>query len=43
MELASRKRLMVFSGSGNEPLAEEVASILGVQLGGPPSLHWAAS
>ncbi len=34
MELASRKRLMVFSGSGNEPLAEEVASILGVQLGG---------
>ncbi len=34
MELASRKRLMVFSGSGNEPLAEEVANILGVQLGG---------
>ncbi|GMQ85393.1 MAG: ribose-phosphate diphosphokinase [Acidimicrobiia bacterium] len=34
MELPSRKRLMVFSGSGNEPLAEEVANILGVQLGG---------
>ncbi|MCH8899469.1 MAG: ribose-phosphate diphosphokinase [Acidobacteria bacterium] len=34
MELASRKRLMVFSGSGNEPLAEEVADILGVRLGG---------
>jgi len=34
MELASRKRLMVFSGSGNEPLAEEVAKILGVRLGG---------
>ena len=34
MELASRKRLMVFSGSGNEPLAEEVANILGVRLGG---------
>lgn len=34
MELASRKRLMVFTGSANQPLAEEVADILGVTLGG---------
>ncbi len=34
MELANRKRLMVFTGSANEPLAQEVADILGVQLGG---------
>jgi ribose-phosphate pyrophosphokinase len=34
MELQGRKRLMIFSGSANEPLAEEVASILGVELGG---------
>jgi ribose-phosphate pyrophosphokinase len=34
MELAGRKRLMVFSGSANEPLAREVADILGVHLGG---------
>lgn len=34
MELAGRKRLMVFSGSANMPLAEEVADILGVRLGG---------
>ncbi len=34
MELAGRKRLIVFSGSANEPLAEEVAEILGVSLGG---------
>ncbi len=34
MELRSQKRLMVFSGSANEPLAEEVARILGVELGG---------
>jgi len=34
MELPSRKRLMLFSGSANEPLAEEVAKILGVHLGG---------
>ena len=33
MELPGRKRLMLFSGSANEPLAEEVASILGVELG----------
>jgi len=34
MELPSRKRLMLFSGSSNEPLAEEVARILGIHLGG---------
>jgi ribose-phosphate pyrophosphokinase len=34
MELAGRKRLIVFSGSANEPLATEVAEILGVSLGG---------
>jgi len=34
MELRSQKRLMVFSGSANEPLAEEVSHILGVELGG---------
>jgi ribose-phosphate pyrophosphokinase len=34
MELPGRKRLMLFSGSANLPLAEEVADILGVPLGG---------
>jgi ribose-phosphate pyrophosphokinase len=34
MEIASRKRLMVFSGSANEGLAREVANILGTDLGG---------
>lgn len=34
MELPSRKRLMIFSGSANEPLAQEVARILGTRLGG---------
>ncbi len=34
MEIANRKRLMVFTGSANEPLAQEVADILGVPLGG---------
>ena len=33
MELPGRKRLMLFSGSANEALAEEVAAILGVELG----------
>jgi len=33
MELTGRKRLMLFSGSANEPLAEEVAGLLGIQLG----------
>lgn len=34
MEISSRKRLMVFSGSSNENLAREVANILGTKLGG---------
>ena len=34
MEISSRKRLMVFSGSSNENLAREVANILGTSLGG---------
>ena len=34
MEIANRKRLMVFSGSANEGLAREVANILGTDLGG---------
>lgn len=34
MEIGSRKRLMVFSGSANEGLAREVANILGTSLGG---------
>jgi ribose-phosphate pyrophosphokinase len=34
MELPGRKRLMIFSGSANQALAEEVANILGEKLGG---------
>ena len=34
MEITSRKRLMVFSGSANEGLAREVANILGTDVGG---------
>ncbi len=34
MEITSRKRLMVFSGSANPGLAREVANILGTDLGG---------
>ena len=34
MELPSKKRLMLFSGSANLPLAEEVARLLDVPLGG---------
>lgn len=34
MEIGSRKRLMIFSGSANEGLAREVANILGTELGG---------
>ena len=34
MKLPSDKRMMLFSGSANVPLAEDVAEILGVQLGG---------
>lgn len=34
MELVGRKRMMLFTGSANIPLAEEVAEQLGVPLGG---------
>jgi ribose-phosphate pyrophosphokinase len=34
MEITSRKRLIVFSGSANPGLAREVANILGTDLGG---------
>jgi len=34
MELAGRKRMMLFTGGANIPLAEEVAGVLGVPLGG---------
>ena len=34
MEISSRKKLMVFSGSANEALAREVSNILGTDLGG---------
>ena len=34
MDIVSRNRMMVFTGGANEPLAEEVAEVLGIQLGG---------
>ena len=34
MDIVSRNRLMLFSGSANRELAEEVADLLGVSLGG---------
>ncbi|HSR45087.1 MAG TPA: ribose-phosphate diphosphokinase [Acidimicrobiia bacterium] len=34
MEVVSRKRLMLFTGSANLSLADEVADLLGVRLGG---------
>ena len=34
MKLASAKRMMLFSGSANPALAEDVAEILGIPLGG---------
>ncbi|MDH5373195.1 MAG: ribose-phosphate diphosphokinase [Acidimicrobiia bacterium] len=34
MEVVSRKRLMLFTGSANPALAEEVGDLLGVRLGG---------
>ncbi|MFO7548417.1 MAG: ribose-phosphate diphosphokinase [Acidimicrobiia bacterium] len=34
MDIVSRKRLMLFSGRYNRPLAEDVADLLGVSLGG---------
>ena len=33
MDIVSRNRMMVFSGGANRPLAEEVADVLGIQLG----------
>lgn len=33
MEIVGRKRLMLFSGSANQALAEEVADLMGVRLG----------
>lgn len=33
MQAKNRKRLMLFSGSANLPLAEEVSSLLGIELG----------
>ena len=34
MEARNQKRFMLFSGSANPPLAQEVADLLGVELGG---------
>ncbi len=33
MDIVSRNRMMLFSGGANVPLAEEVADVLGIQLG----------
>ena len=33
MDIVSRNRMMVFTGSANEPLAEELADVMGIQLG----------
>ena len=33
MDIVSRNRMMVFTGGSNLPLAEEVAEVLGIQLG----------
>ena len=33
MDIVSRNRMMVFTGGANMPLAEEVAEVLGIQLG----------
>lgn len=33
MDIVSRNRMMVFTGGANEPLADEVAEVLGIQLG----------
>ena len=33
MDIVSRNRMMVFTGGANLPLAEEVAEVLGIQLG----------
>ncbi len=41
MELPGRKRMMLFSGSANPPLAEEVAGLLGIPVGGVERSHFA--
>lgn len=33
MDIVSRNRMMLFTGSANQPLGEEVAEVLGIQLG----------
>jgi len=33
VDIVSRNRMMVFTGSANEPLAEELADVMGIQLG----------
>jgi len=33
VDIVSRNRMMVFTGSANEPLAEEVVDVLGIKLG----------
>ena len=33
MDIVSRNRMMLFTGGANIPLAEEVADVLGIQLG----------
>lgn len=33
MDIVSRNRMMVFTGGANEPLAEDVVDVLGIQLG----------
>ncbi len=33
MDIVSRNRMMVFTGGANQPLADEVAEVLGIQLG----------
>jgi ribose-phosphate pyrophosphokinase len=34
MEATNRKRMMLFAGSANPPLAQQVADLLGIELGG---------
>jgi ribose-phosphate pyrophosphokinase len=41
VELASKKRMMLFTGSANPPLADEVAGLLGIPVGGVERSHFA--
>jgi len=41
VELPGRKRMMLFSGSANPPLADEVAGLLGIPVGGVERSHFA--